>query len=174
MIPCHWGCINTLGPRHYGRRFADGIFKRICFHVNDLISINITPKFVDKCQINDIPAMLQIMAWRRPGDKPLSETMMVNLPPCIYVTQPQWVIIIVWRVSNIIVVSQERQCALIQSYLDILLGRVFRLSSKRVSMLQIIFLPFVMEIHSLQVVSLANISYLSLYYQHRSLEYHGM
>ena len=25
--------------------------------------------------INNIPAMVQIMAWRRPGDKPLSEPM---------------------------------------------------------------------------------------------------
>ena len=31
------------------------------------------------------------MAWRRPGDKPLSETMMVCLLTHICVTQPQWV-----------------------------------------------------------------------------------
>ena len=31
------------------------------------------------------------MAWRRPGDKPLSETMMVRLPTHICVTRPQWV-----------------------------------------------------------------------------------
>ena len=29
--------------------------------------------------INNIPALVQIMAWRREGDKPLSETMMVSL-----------------------------------------------------------------------------------------------
>ena len=29
--------------------------------------------------INDIPALVQILAWRRPGDKPLSEPMMVIL-----------------------------------------------------------------------------------------------
>ena len=32
-----------------------------------------------------------IMAWRRPGDKPLSEPMMVNLLTHICVTRPQWV-----------------------------------------------------------------------------------
>ena len=32
------------------------------------------------------------MAWRRPGDKPLSETMMIILPTYMYVTRPQWVI----------------------------------------------------------------------------------
>ena len=31
------------------------------------------------------------MAWRRPGDKPLSKPMMVSLPTHICVTRPQWV-----------------------------------------------------------------------------------
>ena len=31
------------------------------------------------------------MAWRRPGDKPLSEPMIVKLPTHIWVTRPQWV-----------------------------------------------------------------------------------
>ena len=42
--------------------------------------------------INNIPALVQIMAWRRPGDKPLSEPMMVRLLTHICVTWPQWVI----------------------------------------------------------------------------------
>ena len=32
--------------------------------------------FVPKGQIDNTPALGQIMAWRRPGDKPLTETMM--------------------------------------------------------------------------------------------------
>ena len=36
-------------------------------------------------------AMVQIMAWCRPGDKPLSEPMMVSLLTHICVTRPQWV-----------------------------------------------------------------------------------
>ena len=39
----------------------------------------ISPKFVPKGPINDNPALFQIMAWRRSGDKPLSEPMMVSL-----------------------------------------------------------------------------------------------
>ena len=35
-------------------------------------------KFVAVDPMNDIPAMVQIMAWRRPGDKPLSERMMTE------------------------------------------------------------------------------------------------
>ena len=56
---------------------------------NARISINISLKFVPKGRINNIPAMVQIMAWRRPGDKPLSEPMMVNLLTHICVTRPQ-------------------------------------------------------------------------------------
>ena len=41
--------------------------------------------------INNIPASGQIMTWRRPGDKPLSEPMMVNLLTHICVNRPQWV-----------------------------------------------------------------------------------
>ena len=37
------------------------------------------------------PALIQIMAWRRSGDKPLSEPMMGRLPTHICVTRPQWV-----------------------------------------------------------------------------------
>ena len=39
------------------------------------ISIEISLKFVPKGPINNIPAMVQIMAWCRTGDKPLSEPM---------------------------------------------------------------------------------------------------
>ena len=46
-------------------------------------------RFVPKGPINNIPALIQIMAWRRPGDKPLSEPMMVSLLTHICVTRPQ-------------------------------------------------------------------------------------
>ena len=45
----------------------------------ELIPIRIPLKFVAKGPINNIPAMVQIMAWRRPGDKSFSEPMMVSL-----------------------------------------------------------------------------------------------
>ena len=43
---------------------------------NILISIKISVKFVPNGPINNIPAFVQIMAWHRPGDKPLFEAMM--------------------------------------------------------------------------------------------------
>ena len=51
----------------------------------------ISLKFVPMSLISNIPALVQIMAWRRPGDKPLSEPMMVNLSTHICVTRPQLV-----------------------------------------------------------------------------------
>ena len=55
------------------------------------ISIKISLKFVPRCPISNIPALVQIMDWRRPGDKPLSEPMMVSSLTHICVTWPQWV-----------------------------------------------------------------------------------
>ena len=48
-------------------------------------------KFVPTFRMNNIPAFVQIMVWRRPGDKPLSEPMMFSLLTYICVTRPQWV-----------------------------------------------------------------------------------
>ena len=66
-----------------GRHFPDDIFKCIFVNENILISIKISLKFVPKGQSNNITALAQMMAWRHPGDKPLSEH--------ICVTRPQWV-----------------------------------------------------------------------------------
>ena len=47
---------------------------------NVWISIAISLKFVPRVPINNIPALVQIMAWRWLGDTPLSEPMMDSLP----------------------------------------------------------------------------------------------
>ena len=68
----HLGCLNTLRPKQNGRHFADGMFKCIFLNENVWTSIEISLKFVPKGSINNNTALFQIMAWRRPGDKPLS------------------------------------------------------------------------------------------------------
>ena len=83
--------INTLRPRQDGRHFPDDIFICIFLKENEWHSIKISLKFVPMVPINNIPALVQIMAWRQPGDKPLSELMMAVLPTHICVTRPQWV-----------------------------------------------------------------------------------
>ena len=83
--------INTLRPTQNGRNFADDTFKHIFLNKNVTIPIEISLKFVSTGPINKTQALVQIMAWRRPGVKPLSEPMMVSLPMRICVTRPQWV-----------------------------------------------------------------------------------
>ena len=68
--------VNTLRPRQDGCQFPD-IFKCIFLNENIWISLEISLKFAPRGPINNIPALVQIMAWRRPGDKPLSEPMIV-------------------------------------------------------------------------------------------------
>ena len=84
-------CVNTLRPRQNGCHFADDTLKPFFLNDNVRISIKISLKFVPWGIINNIPALVQIMAWRRPGDKPLFEQMMVSSLMHICVTRPQWV-----------------------------------------------------------------------------------
>ena len=82
---------NSLRPRPNRRHFADDIFKCIFLNENVSVAIKISLKFVPKGPISNIPALVRIMAWRCPGDKPLSEPMMVSLLTHICVTRPQLV-----------------------------------------------------------------------------------
>ena len=101
----HASCcvFNTLRPKQDGRHFPDDIFKCIFVNESVWISRKISLKFVPKVRINNIPALVQIMAWRRPGDKPLSEPMMVSLLMHICVTWPQWVkeLVTFWKISHL-------------------------------------------------------------------------
>ena len=83
--------INSLRPRQNRCHFADNVFKCNFLNENAWIPIKISLKFVPKGPINNIPALVQIMAWRQTGNKPLSGPMMVRLPTHICVTRPQWV-----------------------------------------------------------------------------------
>ena len=64
---------------HWGRdkmatTLADDTFEYKFVNETVLISIKISMKFVPKGPINNILALVQIMAWHRPGDKPSSES----------------------------------------------------------------------------------------------------
>ena len=80
---------NSLRPRQNGRHFLDVILKLIFLNENARISIKTSRKFVPRDQVNNISALVQIMAWRRSGDQPLSEPMMFNLLTHICVTRSQ-------------------------------------------------------------------------------------
>ena len=55
--------LKTLKPRQDGCQFPDDIFK--CIFLNEKISIEISLKFIPKSPINNIPALVQMMAWRQ-------------------------------------------------------------------------------------------------------------
>ena len=82
--------ISTLRLRQNERHFADDTFKCIFLNENVWIPITIWLEFVPKGPIHNISSLVQIMAWRHPGDKPLSESIMVSLSMHICVTRPQW------------------------------------------------------------------------------------
>ena len=58
--------------------FADDIFKRIFLNESDKILIHISLNLVPRSQIDSKPSLVLVMAWRRTGDKPLSEPMMAQ------------------------------------------------------------------------------------------------
>ena len=81
-------------------------FKGICLIGNVWISIKSSLKFVPKGEINNIPATVQITAWRR---------MRESLLPHIWVTRPQWVKLV--RKSHLgEMISQNRKCLLWTSF----------------------------------------------------------
>ena len=67
--------VNTLRQKQNGWHFPEDIFKCIFLNENGCILMKISMKFVPQGPINNIPALVQIMVWRRSGEEP-SEPMM--------------------------------------------------------------------------------------------------
>ena len=74
----------TMWPRQNGCHFPDNIFKCIFLNENVWIAIEISLKFVPKGQINSITALIQMTAWCRPGDKPLSQPTRTTRTPVFW------------------------------------------------------------------------------------------
>ena len=62
--------LNIWRSEQIGRHFPDSILKWIFFCENVEILIEISLKFVPRGPINNITALVQIMACHQPGDKP--------------------------------------------------------------------------------------------------------
>ena len=84
-------CVNALRSRQNGRisqtTFSSAFYWMKIYELQLIIHWS----FVPKGPINNIAALVQIMGRRRPGDKPLSEPMLVSLPTHICVIRPQWI-----------------------------------------------------------------------------------
>ena len=74
------GIINSSPPGQNGRHFADDMFKCIFLNENIWISNEISLKYIPRGLIDNMSALVQIMAWHHPGDKPLSEPMLTQFP----------------------------------------------------------------------------------------------
>ena len=84
--------LSTLRPRQNGRHFADDTFK----HISWMRMLEFLLKFYWSLLLRVqstifLPALVQTIALCRPGNKPLSESMMVNLLMHIWLTRPQCV-----------------------------------------------------------------------------------
>ena len=80
---------------HWGRDKMDAVFQAAfpnTFTSTKMLEFRL--KFhwsFTESPLNNIPALIQIKTWHRPGDRPLSEPMMVILRTKICVTRLQWV-----------------------------------------------------------------------------------
>ena len=82
--------LKLLLSTHWGRDRMAAILQKT-FWSEFCWMFKISLKSAFKIPNYDFTALFQIMAWRRPGDKSLSEPMTIRLPPHICVTLPQWV-----------------------------------------------------------------------------------
>ena len=69
---------------------ADENFTCIFLNENDRILIQISLKFVPKSPIDYKSALVQVMAWRRRGDKPLPESVLTQFTEGITWCQEAW------------------------------------------------------------------------------------
>ena len=70
--------LNSSPPGQNAHHFADDIFKRNVLNENVKVSINISLIFIPKGPINNISALVQMMAWCRVGGKPLTEKILTQ------------------------------------------------------------------------------------------------
>ena len=90
--------LNTLRPRRNGQQFPDDIFKRVKMFE---FQLKFHWSMFAKGPINNIPALVHIMAWHLDGTKALFEPMMVTLQMHISVTQPHCVNSVKYRDWNV-------------------------------------------------------------------------
>ena len=67
-----------VNPPPPGRHFADDIFRYIFVNEKFYILMELSLKFVHKGPIDNNPALIQMMAWCRMGDKPLFVPMLAR------------------------------------------------------------------------------------------------
>ena len=72
------GCCLLISPGKNGRRFADDTLRCIFMNEKFCMLIEISFKLVPKGPFDNNPALVQVMAWHRIGNKPLSEPVLTR------------------------------------------------------------------------------------------------
>ena len=78
VLICLFTVINTLRSEENACHFEDDIFKCIFLNWKCCILITISPKFVCKCLIHNISTLFQVLARYQPGNKQLSEPILME------------------------------------------------------------------------------------------------
>ena len=87
--------LNTFRLTQNGCHFADNIFKWTLLNVNALFWFKFQWNSFAKGLDGNKRSLVQIMAWRRAGNNPLSEPVMALFTDA-YVTRPWWVNTLKW------------------------------------------------------------------------------
>ena len=88
-----WDCVilNTFRPRQMATIFQTTFSNAFSWMKMYEFWLKFHWSLFPRVRLSIFQHWVQIMAWRRPGDKPLSEPMMVRLLTHICITRPQWV-----------------------------------------------------------------------------------
>ena len=83
--------INPSLPGRLSGKIAHDIFRCLFFNENVGISIEISMKIVHKGPIDNKPALVQVMVWRRTDDKTLPERMLTQFTDAYMRHYGRWV-----------------------------------------------------------------------------------
>ena len=105
---------------HWGRDEIAAISQTAISFLNEnvWIALKISLKFVFKVWIDNIPALIQIMSWRRPGNKQLSETMKQDIVLTLFILTvkiryltncwtTQFIAVVVWTSAVILAITPQ-------------------------------------------------------------------
>ena len=86
-----WKQYYILRARQNRRQFPDDSFNCILLNENIWTPMTIWLKFIPNGPINNIPALVQIMTLRQPGEKPFSEPVMAWFVDAYMLPSAQWI-----------------------------------------------------------------------------------
>ena len=119
--------LNSSPPEQNGRHFANDIFRCIFMNENFCILIKISLKFVPKGLIDNNAALVQVMTWRRIGDKLLLEPILTQVTDAYMRHYGEMSLKLLFHRSHLIYFQKVVHGEMIES------ANIFHVSSKQFS-----------------------------------------